>query len=149
MKRTLPPPPVDDSIATDAALAPPFSGLLSSAPDHWYSEDELDAIEAIDVEFALRIDRAQFLAGRESDLLGGREQPVDAAAVARAIDEARQLLAQDGGDLELVEIDDRVVRVRMKGACAGCPNAPLDLRNIVERLVRSRSPGVRSVVNEF
>jgi toxin CptA len=124
--------------------------LLSNDPDHVYSEAELDAIEALDAELALRIDRAQVVAERQS-ATAGRENgaPVEEHAVAAAIDEARSILARDGGDLELVEIRDREVRVRMKGACVGCPNAPLDLRNVVERLVRSRVPGVRRVVNTF
>lgn len=124
--------------------------LLSDEPDHFYSEEELDAIEAVDAELALRIDRAQVLSARAT---GNGEMdtdaPVDALAVAGAIEEARSILARDGGDLELVEIRDRIVRVRMKGACAGCPNAPLDLKNVVERLIRSRVPGVLRVVNAF
>jgi len=126
-----------------------LSSLLSHDPGHWYSEDELDAIEAVDVELALRIDRTQTLARRAANLPSDLDQAVDPAAVAQSILDVRRILAQDGGDIELVGIDDRVVRVRMKGACAGCPNVALDLRNVVERLVRSRSPGVQSVVNEF
>ena len=124
--------------------------LLSDDPEHFYSERELDAIEAVDAELALRIDRAQVLSARAAENSEiDSDAPVDALAVAGAIEEARSILARDGGDLELVEIRDRVVRVRMKGACVGCPNAPLDLKNVVERLIRSRVPGVRRVVNAF
>jgi len=71
--------------------------------------------------------------------------------VREAIDEARAILARDGGDIELVEVDhaQATVVVLMKGACAGCPNSVLDLRNVVERLVRGRCPGVARVVNRF
>lgn len=124
--------------------------LLSDDPEHFYSERELDAIEAVDAEMALRIDRAQVLSARAAENSEiDSDAPVDALAVAGAIEEARSILARDGGDLELVEIRDRIVRVRMKGACVGCPNAPLDLKNVVERLIRSRVPGVRRVVNAF
>jgi toxin CptA len=124
--------------------------LLSDDPEHFYSERELDAIEALDAEMALRIDRAQVLSARAAENSEiDSDAPVDALAVAGAIEEARSILARDGGDLELVEIRDRIVRVRMKGACVGCPNAPLDLKNVVERLIRSRVPGVRRVVNAF
>ena len=50
--------------------------------------------------------------------------------------------------LWLVGIVGATVRVRMKGACAGCPNSVLDLRNVVEKVVCA-VPGVGSVVNTF
>ena len=127
-----------------------LQALLSPDPDHFYSEDELDAIEALDPELALRLDRAQTLALREGGT-GEAESdaPVDPDEVAGAVEEARRILMQDGGDIELVAVDGRTVRVRMKGACVGCPRSVLDLRNVVERLVKSRSPGVREVVNMF
>lgn len=125
-----------------------LEALLSDDPDHVYSDEELDAIEAIDPEMALRIDRVQTQARRQ----GGNvvvEGPIDEAVVREAVEEARKILMQDGGDIEFVAIEDRTVRVRLKGACVGCPRSTLDLRNVVERLVRSRAPGVARVVNEF
>lgn len=127
-----------------------LEALLSPDPDHVYTEEELDAIEELDAELALRLDRAQTLAAR--DQAADREPPsgpVDPAKVAEAVEEARRILMQDGGDIELVEVDGPTVRVRMKGACVGCPRSVLDLKNVVERLVRSRAPGVHEVVNTF
>ncbi|MFW6349081.1 MAG: NifU family protein, partial [Thiohalospira sp.] len=46
-------------------------------------------------------------------------------------------------------VEERVVRVRLKGACVGCPSAPLDLRNVVERMVVEAVPGVARVENVF
>lgn len=74
---------------------------------------------------------------------------IDELLVRAAIDEARRGLAMDGGDIEFVEIEGDVVRVRMKGACVGCPSAVLHLKQGVERLVKARVPGVGSVVNTF
>lgn len=125
-----------------------LEALLSDDPDHVYSDEELDAIEAIDPEMALRIDRVQTQARRQ----GGQvvaDGPIDEAVVREAVQEARKILMQDGGDIEFVAIEERTVRVRLKGACVGCPRSTLDLRNVVERLVRSRAPGVARVVNEF
>ena len=129
---------------------PRLASLLSDDLAHFYSEEELDAIEVVDAELALRIDRAQVLSARAMETREvDTDAPLDEMAITGAIEEARLILARDGGDLELVEIRDRVVRVRMKGACVGCPNAPLDLKNVVERLIRSRVPGVLRVVNAF
>ncbi|MGE4530090.1 MAG: NifU family protein [Acidithiobacillus sp.] len=60
----------------------------------------------------------------------------------------RHILNRDGGDIELVDIIDRDVRVRMKGACAGCPNSVIDLKQVVERIVGAVA-GVVSVSNTF
>jgi len=122
--------------------------LLSDDPDHVYTEDELDAIEALDPELALRLDRAQTFAQRsaaDAPVAG----PIDEDAVRQAVEEARRILMQDGGDIEYVGLEGRTVQVRLKGACVGCPRSTLDLRNVVERLVRSRAPGVERVANTF
>jgi len=129
-------------------IDPRLSALLHDDASYQYTSDELDAIEAIDPDMALRLDRVQFLASQNrapehSDLA------VDPAQVALAVDEARRILNRDGGDIELVAVEERTVRVRMKGACVGCPNSVMDLRNVVERLVRARAPGVSEVVNVF
>ena len=116
----------------------------------FYTEEELDALEETDPDTAYRIARAQALAARERrepapDAATG---PPDQAAVERAIEDVRRILQRDGGDIELVDIVGATVRVRMKGACAGCPNSVLDLRNVVEKVVCA-VPGVSSVVNTF
>lgn len=125
-----------------------LQALLNPNPDHVYSEDELDAIEELDAELALRLDRAQTLAAREKDNVPA-DGPIDVETVKESVAEARKILMQDGGDIEFVALEDRTVKVRLKGACVGCPRSTLDLKNVVERLVRSRSPGVAEVVNTF
>lgn len=128
-----------------------LAALISDDPSHVYSEEELDAIEAIDPELAYRLDRAQVVAEREQEATDRAqvEGPVDEAQVQEAIAEAKAILNRDGGDIELVAVEGPVVRVQMKGACAGCPRSALDLRNVVERLVRNRAPNVAKVVNNF
>ena len=122
--------------------------LLNDDPDHVYSEDELDAIEAVDPELALRLDRAQTFAMRQA-ADEPADGPIDESAVRQAVEESRRILMQDGGDIEYVGLDGRTVQVRLKGACVGCPRSTLDLKNVVERLVRSRAPGVERVANTF
>lgn len=131
-----------------AAVQGQLEELLNPDPAHVYSEEELDAIEELDPELALRIDRAQIMALREGEQRVA-EGPIDVDDVLLAIEEARRILLQDGGDIEFVELDGRTVRVRFKGACVGCPRSALDLKNVVERLVRGRVPGVAEVANTF
>ncbi|MEM1550952.1 MAG: NifU family protein, partial [Candidatus Bathyarchaeia archaeon] len=53
----------------------------------------------------------------------------------------------DGGDIVLVEVtEDGVVKVRLKGACAGCPFSMTTIRYSVERYLRSRVPKIKEVV---
>lgn len=134
-----------DLITSNEAL----DRLLSRNSDHYYSEAELDAIEVIDPELALRIDRVQTHMARIQEADRAATGPIDVSEVLEAIESARAILAQDGGDIEFVDIQERTVRVRLKGACVGCPRATLDLKNVVERLVRNRVPGIAKVSNLF
>jgi Fe-S cluster biogenesis protein NfuA len=118
----------------------------------FYTEDELDALYEIDPVEALRISRRQVLLRRQLEAAGSADP--DAPMPTREqltllLQEIRQVLRQDGGDLELIGIEGSTVRVRMKGACVGCPRAVLDLKNVVEKAVRQQFPQVRDVANTF
>ncbi|MDR9459809.1 MAG: NifU family protein [Dehalococcoidia bacterium] len=63
-----------------------------------------------------------------------------------AIDRVRPALQADGGDVELVEVKDGVVSVRLTGACGGCPMATMTLKNGIERVIREEVPEVKEVV---
>ncbi len=66
--------------------------------------------------------------------------------VEAVIQEIRPNLQADGGDIELVDVTaDGVVKVRLQGACHGCPGAAMTLKMGVERLLKSRIPEVTSV----
>ena len=65
--------------------------------------------------------------------------------VEQALGGIRPLLQRDGGDLELVDVEDGVVKVRLKGACAGCPMAQLTLKRGVEARLKQVVPEVVSV----
>ena len=64
-----------------------------------------------------------------------------------AIDRVRPALQADGGDVELVEVKDGVVSVRLTGACGGCPMASMTLKNGIERVIREEVPEVKEVVS--
>ena len=65
--------------------------------------------------------------------------------VDQALGDIRPLLQKDGGDIELVEAKDGVVKVRLKGACGNCPMAQMTLRRGVEVRLRQAVPEVESV----
>ena len=66
--------------------------------------------------------------------------------VETALDRIRPALQADGGDVELVDIRDGVVSLRLTGACKGCPMATMTLRNGIERILREQVPEVEEVV---
>jgi Fe-S cluster biogenesis protein NfuA len=65
--------------------------------------------------------------------------------VKKAIDKIKPLLMRDGGNVELVDVVDGVVKVRLQGACAGCPMSQMTLKNGIERLIKGDVPEVKSV----
>ncbi len=65
--------------------------------------------------------------------------------VAKALEEVRPHLQMDGGDVELVDIEDGVVKVRLKGTCAGCPMSQMTVKWGVENYLKKKVPGVKSV----
>ncbi len=67
--------------------------------------------------------------------------------VTEVIDSIRPMLQNDGGDIELVGVEaDHTVRVRLQGACRGCPGAKMTLKMGVERLLKQRVPEVKEVI---
>jgi Fe-S cluster biogenesis protein NfuA len=52
----------------------------------------------------------------------------------------------DGGDIELVSIEDGIVKVRLTGACGGCPMSQMTLKEVVERAIIEAVPEVKKVV---
>ena len=65
--------------------------------------------------------------------------------VEAALGKIRPALQADGGNVELVSIDDGVVKVRLQGACAGCPMSQMTLRNGIERVLKEKVPEVIAV----
>lgn len=65
--------------------------------------------------------------------------------VEEVLKEIRPSLQADGGDVELVSVDDGTVKVRLTGACNGCPMAAMTLRNGIERYLKSKVPEVKAV----
>ena len=66
--------------------------------------------------------------------------------VSDALNKIRPLLQRDGGDVELVDVQDNgVVKVRLTGACSGCPMSSMTLKNAIEARLKEEVPEVTSV----
>lgn len=65
--------------------------------------------------------------------------------VESVLDEMRPYLMADGGNVELVEIDGPVVRLRLQGACGSCPSSTMTLRMGIERRLREFIPEIAEV----
>ncbi len=65
--------------------------------------------------------------------------------VEEAIKKIRPMLQADGGDVEFVDVEDGIVKVRLQGACAGCPMSQMTVKNGIERLLKQEIPEVKSV----
>jgi len=62
--------------------------------------------------------------------------------VEKAIEKIREFLQQDGGDIEIVDVKDGVVKVKLTGACGCCPMASMTLKNGVEKALKEAVPEV-------
>ena len=67
--------------------------------------------------------------------------------VEEVLNKIRPVLVQDGGNVELVEVNDGTVKVRLTGACGGCPMASMTLKNGIEKLLKQELPEIKEVVS--
>ena len=66
--------------------------------------------------------------------------------VEAALEQIRPALLADGGDVELVDVNDGVVKLRLRGACCGCPMATMTLRHGIEQVLKEQVPEVKEVI---
>ncbi len=70
--------------------------------------------------------------------------------VEKVLEEIRPGLQADGGDVELVDVtEDGIVKVRLTGACAGCPMSTLTLKMAIEKKLIEKIPEIKSVEQVF
>ena len=65
--------------------------------------------------------------------------------VEKSLQKIRPMLQADGGDVELVDVVDGIVKLRLQGACAGCPGAQMTLKMGVERQLKQDIPELKAV----
>ena len=68
--------------------------------------------------------------------------------VEEVLSKIRPSLMADGGDVQLVDVEDGVVKVKLTGACAGCPMSQMTLKMGIEKLLKKEIPEVKEVVSE-
>ncbi|MCJ7581497.1 MAG: NifU family protein [Candidatus Aminicenantaceae bacterium] len=67
--------------------------------------------------------------------------------VEKSLEKIRPSLQADGGDVELVEVKDGTVKVRLTGACGGCPMSQMTLKMGIERVLKKDIPEIKEVVS--
>ena len=67
--------------------------------------------------------------------------------VEATLEKIREGLRVDGGDVELIDIEDGIVKLRLQGSCAGCPFSQMTLKNFIEKELKKSVPGVKGVVS--
>lgn len=66
--------------------------------------------------------------------------------IEKALDKIRPSLMADGGNVELVEVEGDLVKVKLTGACSGCPMSQMTLKMGIERLLKKEIPEIKEVV---
>ena len=61
------------------------------------------------------------------------------------MEKIRPSLQSHGGDAEFVDVIDGVVKLRLKGACAGCPMSQMTIKDGIEKIMKEAIPGIKSV----
>lgn len=69
--------------------------------------------------------------------------------VMEVLDKLRPFLLRDGGDCELVDIEDGIVKLRLLGACGSCPSSTITLKAGIERALVEEVPGIVEVEQVF
>ncbi|EDX84961.1 hypothetical protein S7335_2660 [Synechococcus sp. PCC 7335] len=69
--------------------------------------------------------------------------------VEKVLDELRPYLMADGGNVELVELDGPIVKLRLQGACGSCPSSAMTLRMGIERRLREFIPEIAEIEQVF
>ncbi|AEI42271.1 NifU family protein [Paenibacillus mucilaginosus] len=69
--------------------------------------------------------------------------------VLEVLDKLRPFLQRDGGDVELVDVEDGIVKLRLVGACGSCPSSTITLKAGIERALLEEVEGIQEVMQVF
>jgi Fe-S cluster biogenesis protein NfuA len=105
-------------------------------------------VESCGVEFCGDIEEDNRLTICRKDGVNHEEGKMDEKSIRDIIDQIKPALARDGGNIEFISIAGGVVKVKLTGACGGCPMSQMTLKNYVERTIKEKLPEVKAVVAE-
>jgi len=71
----------------------------------------------------------------------------DSSLIAKSLDDLRPFLQRDGGDVEFVDYDNGILKVRLMGACRGCPYSQMTLAQGIKRTLQEKFPQLKEVQN--
>ena len=66
--------------------------------------------------------------------------------VEKAIEDVRKFLQAEGGDCEIVDVEEGKVKIRLKGTCRGCPFASITLKMRIEAIIKEKVPEIKEVI---
>ncbi|OKP71521.1 hypothetical protein A3844_17185 [Paenibacillus helianthi] len=69
--------------------------------------------------------------------------------VLEVLDKLRPFLQRDGGDVELIDVEDGIVKLKLMGACGSCPSSTITLKAGIERALLEEVDGVEEVIQVF
>lgn len=69
--------------------------------------------------------------------------------VLEVLDKLRPFLQRDGGDVELIDVEDGIVKLKLMGACGSCPSSTITLKAGIERALVEEVEGVEEVIQVF
>lgn len=69
--------------------------------------------------------------------------------VQEVLNKLRPFLLRDGGDVELIDVEDGVVMLRLMGACGNCPSSAITLKAGIERALTTEVPGIKEIEQVF
>ena len=129
------------------AMEPAVRDRVLELLDHltaWHREAIVRLATAVPPH-ALQVARADPVVAHLLDTYLGEEEGDPAAVVEEALEEIRPYVHSHGGEIELVDVDQGVVTLRLIGACEGCPSSSATLTEGIERTLRERWAGFRAL----
>ncbi len=135
------------------AMPDPFARQTATAAVQGLLELYGAGLERIVEEIAARDERGELAAALAEDdlvahllLIHGLHPVALDARVREALDSVRPYLESHGGNVELLGIDERAVRLRLQGSCSGCPSSSMTLKLAIEDAIQKSAPEVEEVV---
>jgi Fe-S cluster biogenesis protein NfuA len=87
--------------------------------------------------------------GKELNNMSENAQSTMYDEVSDVLDKLRPFLQRDGGDVELVDVEDGIIKLKLVGACGSCPSSTITLKAGIERALLEEVEGVQEVVQVF